>query len=142
MNDNLIVQALVTKSGWWGNEDDIYTHNVNTNCWEFYCDTNNVTRTIIINQEVMNVLIESDAVRIIKSYSIEDLVEMNNKLMLQIAKIEDTLNDAINNANQIRSNAVNEYSIGIEKECVKVEAETVYHNLLTLATEIKKIINE
>lgn len=67
--------------------------------------------------------------------------EMTNS-DLKLKKIADTIEKLILTYDNDHKNLMEEYNNGNVQTCVKVEAETVYTNLIKVLNKIKEIVNE
>lgn len=94
-------------------------------------------RSMAMDEEYANKLVEDGKLTVLENEE-EDFCENCNKIL----KIDQFCDDMIEQYNNDYDDMMNKYNEGEVPPCVKVEAETVYFNLVKLLKEIKNIINE
>ena len=111
------------------NEEGLFELNVESDCSDCYS-----SRSICISSDIANTLA-------IAGY----LEEFEEKVICPIAKLNEVSNFVETKIEQYTEDheaLTAQYNEGDVPACVKVEADTVYFNLIKVLNKIKEIINE
>ena len=111
------------------NEEGLFELNVESDCSDCYS-----SRSICISSDIANTLA-------IAGY----LEEFEEKVICPIAKLNEVSNFVETKIEQYTEDheaLTAQYNEGDVPPCVKVEADTVYFNLIKVLNKIKEIINE
>ena len=111
------------------NEEGIFELVVECNCDDCHC-----SRSICISSDIADTLATAGY-----------LEEFEEEVKCPIAKLNEVLNFVETKIEQYTEDheaLLEQYNEGDVPQCVKVEADTVYFNLLKVLNKIKDIINE
>ena len=111
------------------NEEGLFELSVECNCDDCYC-----SRNICISSDIADTLATAGY-----------LEEFEEEVKCPIAKINEVLNFVETKIEQYTEDheaLTVQYNEGDVPQCVKVEADTVYFNLIKVLNKIKDIINE
>ena len=111
------------------NEEGLFELNVECDCTDCHC-----SRSICISSDIANTLA-------LAGY----LEEFEEKVICPIAKLNEVSNFVETKIEQYTEDheaLTAQYNEGDVPPCVKVEADTVYFNLIKVLNKIKEIINE
>lgn len=111
------------------NEEGLFELSVECNCDDCYC-----SRNICISSDIADTLATAGY-----------LEEFEEEVRCPIAKLNEVLNFVETKIEQYTEDheaLTAQYNEGDVPQCVKVEADTVYFNLIKVLNKIKDIINE
>ena len=111
------------------NEEGLFELSVECNCDDCYC-----SRNICISSDIADTLATAGY-----------LEEFEEEVKCPIAKLNEVLNFVETKIEQYTEDheaLTAQYNEGDVPQCVKVEADTVYFNLIKVLNKIKDIINE
>ena len=111
------------------NEEGLFELSVECNCDDCYC-----SRNICISSDIADTLATAGY-----------LEEFEEEVKCPIAKLNEVLNFVETKIEQYTEDheaLTVQYNEGDVPQCVKVEADTVYFNLIKVLNKIKDIINE
>lgn len=113
------------------NEEGLFELSMECNCDDCYC-----SRNICISSDIADTLATAGY--------LEEAVEMTS-VSIAKDKLEEVLNFIDEKIEQYTADheaLTSQYNEGDVPQCVKVEADTVYFNLIKVLNKIKEIINE
>ena len=113
------------------NEEGLFELSVECNCDDCYC-----SRNVCISSDIADTLAHAGY--------LEEAVEMTS-VSIAKDKLEEVLNFVEEKIEQYTADheaLTAQYNEGDIPQCVKVEADTVYFNLIKVLNKIKEIINE
>lgn len=113
------------------NEEGLFELNVECDCADCYC-----SRSVCISSDIADTLATAGY--------LEEAVEMT-PVSIAKDKLEEVLNFIEEKIEQYTADheaLTAQYNEGDVPQCVKVEADTVYFNLIKVLNKIKEIINE
>lgn len=110
------------------NEEGLFELNVECDCADMYC-----SRSICISADIANTLVSAEF--------LEEFEEVEADC-LKVVKVLEFCNEKIDQYTADHEALIAQYNEGEVPQCVKVEADTVYFNLIKVLNKIKDIINE
>lgn len=111
------------------NEEGLFELSVECNCDDCHC-----SRNVCISSDIADTLAHAGY-----------LEEFEEEVICPIAKLNEVLNFVETKIEQYTEDheaLTAQYNEGDVPQCVKVEADTVYFNLIKVLTKIKEIIHE
>ena len=113
------------------NEEGLFELSVECNCDDCYC-----SRNICISSDIANTLATAGYLE--EFEEVEPICPSEEKLEEVLSFID----EKIEQYEQDHEALVAQYNEGDVPQCVKVEADTVYFNLIKVLNKIKEIIHE
>lgn len=110
------------------NEEGLFELSVECDCDDMYC-----SRSICISSDIANTLVSAEY--------LEELEEVEADCT-KVVKVLEFCNEKIEQYTADHEALIAQYNEGEVPQCVKVEADTVYFNLIKVLNKIKDIINE
>lgn len=110
------------------NEEGLFELNVECDCDDMYC-----SRSICISSDIANTLVSAEY--------LEELEEVEADCA-KVVKVLEFCNEKIEQYTADHEALIAQYNEGEVPQCVKVEADTVYFNLIKVLNKIKDIVNE
>lgn len=110
------------------NEEGLFELSVECNCDDCYC-----SRNICISSDIADTLVSAEYLEEFEEVEAEDA---------RIVKVLEFCNEKIEQYTADHEALTEQYNEGDVPQCVKVEADTVYFNLIKVLNKIKEIINE
>lgn len=110
------------------NEEGLFELSVECDCADMYC-----SRSICISADIANTLVSAEFLEEFEEVEPEDA---------RIVKVLGFCNEKIEQYTADHEALIAQYNEGEVPQCVKVEADTVYFNLIKVLNKIKDIINE
>ena len=110
------------------NEEGLFELSVECDCADMYC-----SRFICISADIANTLVSAEFLEEFEEVEPEDA---------RIVKVLGFCNEKIEQYTADHEALIAQYNEGEVPQCVKVEADTVYFNLIKVLNKIKDIINE
>ena len=110
------------------NEEGLFELSVECDCNDMYC-----SRSICISADIANTLVSAEFLEEFEEVEEEDA---------RIVKVLEFCDEKIEQYTADHEALVAQYNEGEVPQCVKVEADTVYFNLIKVLNKIKDIINE
>lgn len=110
------------------NEEGLFELSVECDCADMYC-----SRSICISADIANTLVSAEFLEEFEEVEPEDA---------RIVKVLKFCNEKIEQYTADHEALIAQYNEGEVPQCVKVEADTVYFNLIKVLNKIKDIINE
>lgn len=110
------------------NEEGLFELNVECDCADMYC-----SRSICISADIASTLVSAEFLEEFEEVEEEDA---------RIVKVLEFCNEKIEQYTADHEALITQYNEGEVPQCVKVEADTVYFNLIKILNKIKDIINE
>lgn len=110
------------------NEEGLFELSVECDCADMYC-----SRSICISADIANTLVSAEFLEEFEEVEEEDA---------RIVKVLGFCNEKIEQYTADHEALIAQYNEGEVPQCVKVEADTVYFNLIKVLNKIKDIINE
>ena len=117
------------------NEEGLLELSVECDCDDCYC-----SRTICISADVANTLVHAGHLEEIEEHTWRN--EIVSECEMRLAKVADFVDEKIEQYTADHEALTAQYNEGDVPQCVKVEADTVYFNLIKVLNKIKEIINE
>ena len=111
------------------NEEGLFELSVECNCDDCHC-----SRNVCISSDIADTLVHAGY-----------LEEFEEEVICPIAKLNEVLNFVETKIEQYTEDheaLTAQYNEGDLPQCVKIEADTVYFNLIKVLNKIKEIINE
>lgn len=112
---------------------DVLEFNEETELYSFDINEENNSRYMAMDEECAESFVESGMLL---------CSDDENKWETKLKRVHSAIDTLLAQYKKDNEDMLEEYSIGSIPTCVKVEAETVYHNLTTVLNKIKSIINE
>lgn len=110
------------------NEEGLFELSVECDCADMYC-----SRSICISADIANTLVSAKF--------LEEFEEVDADCV-KVVKVLEFCNEKIEQYTADHETLIAQYNEGEVPQCVKVEADTVYFNLIKVLNKIKDIINE
>lgn len=110
------------------NEEGLFELSVECDCNDMYC-----SRSICISSDIADTLISAEYLEEFEEMEAEDA---------RIVKVLEFCEEKIEQYTADHEALTAQYNEGEVPQCVKVEADTVYFNLIKILNKIKDIINE
>lgn len=110
------------------NEEGLFELSVECDCADMYC-----SRSICISADIANTLVSAEFLEEFEEVEEEDA---------RIVKVLEFCNEKIEQYTADHEALIAQYNEGEVPQCVKVEADTVYFNLIKVLNKIKDTINE
>jgi len=110
------------------NEEGLFELSVECDCADMYC-----SRSICISADIANTLVSAEF--------LEEFEEVDADCV-KVVKVLEFCNEKIEQYTADHEALIAQYNEGEVPQCVKVEADTVYFNLIKVLNKIKDIINE
>lgn len=110
------------------NEEGLFELSVECDCADMYC-----SRSICISADIANTLVSAEFLEEFEEVEEEDA---------RIVKVLEFCDEKIEQYTADHEALVAQYNEGEVPQCVKVEADTVYFNLIKVLNKVKEIINE
>ena len=110
------------------NEEGLFELSVECDCADMYC-----SRSICISADIANTLVSAEF--------LEEFEEVDADCV-KVVKVLGFCNEKIEQYTVDHEALIAQYNEGEVPQCVKVEADTVYFNLIKVLNKIKDIINE
>lgn len=110
------------------NEEGLFELSVECDCNDMYC-----SRSICISSDIANTLAHAGYLEEFEEMEAEDA---------RIVKVLEFCEEKIEQYTADHEALTAQYNEGEVPQCVKVEADTVYFNLIKILNKIKDIINE
>ena len=110
------------------NEEGLFELSVECDCADMYC-----SRSICISADIANTLVSAEF--------LEEFEEVDADC-IKVVKVLEFCNEKIEQYTADHEALIAQYNEGEVPQCVKVEADTVYFNLIKVLNKIKDIINE
>lgn len=117
------------------NEEGLFELSVECNCDDCYC-----SRSICISSDIANTLAHAGYLEEFEERTWQN--EIVSEVEMRLAKVADFVDEKIEQYEQDHEALVAQYNEGDVPQCVKVEADTVYFNLIKVLNKIKEIIHE
>jgi hypothetical protein len=112
------------------NEEGLFELSMECNCDDCYC-----SRNICISSDIADTLASA-------GYLEEFEEEVNEPYINKVEEVLDFVEEKIEQYTADHEALTAQYNEGDVPQCVKVEADTVYFNLIKVLNKIKEIINE
>ena len=110
------------------NEEGLFELSVECNCNDMYC-----SRSICISSDIANTLVSAEYLEEFEEVEAEDA---------RIVRVLEFCDEKIEQYTADHEALTAQYNEGEVPQCVKVEADTVYFNLIKVLNKVKEIINE
>ena len=110
------------------NEEGLFELSVECDCADMYC-----SRSICISADIASTLVSAEYLEEFEEVEAEDA---------RIVKVLEFCDEKIEQYTADHEALISQYNEGEVPQCVKVEADTVYFNLIKVLNKIKEIINE
>ena len=110
------------------NEEGLFELSVECDCNDMYC-----SRSICISSDIADTLVSAEYLEEFEEVEAEDA---------RIVKVLEFCEEKIEQYTADHEALTAQYNEGEVPQCVKVEADTVYFNLIKILNKIKDIINE
>lgn len=110
------------------NEEGLFELSVECDCNDMYC-----SRSICISSDIADTLVSAEYLEEFEEMEAEDA---------RIVKVLEFCEEKIEQYTADHEALTAQYNEGEVPQCVKVEADTVYFNLIKILNKIKDIINE
>lgn len=110
------------------NKEGLFELSVECNCDDCYC-----SRNICISSDIADTLVSAEYLEEFEEVEAEDA---------RIVKVLEFCNEKIEQYTADHEALTEQYNEGDVPQCVKVEADTVYFNLIKVLNKVKEIINE
>lgn len=110
------------------NEEGLFELSVECDCNDMYC-----SRSICISSDIADTLVSAEYLEEFEEMEAEDA---------RIVKVLEFCKEKIEQYTADHEALTAQYNEGEVPQCVKVEADTVYFNLIKILNKIKDIINE
>ena len=110
------------------NEEGLFELSVECNCDDCYC-----SRNICISSDIADTLVSAEYLEEFEEVEAEDA---------RIVKVLEFCNEKIEQYTADHEALTEQYNEGDVPQCIKVEADTVYFNLIKVLNKVKEIINE
>lgn len=110
------------------NEEGLFELSVECNCDDCYC-----SRNICISSDIADTLVSAEYLEEFEEVEADDA---------RIVKVLEFCNEKIEQYTTDHEALTEQYNEGDVPQCVKVEADTVYFNLIKVLNKIKEIIHE
>lgn len=110
------------------NEEGLFELSVECDCADMYC-----SRSICISADIASTLVSAEFLEEFEEVEEEDA---------RIVKVLEFCDEKIEQYTADHEALIAQYNEGEVPQCVKVEADTVYFNLIKVLNKIKDIINE
>ena len=110
------------------NEEGLFELSVECDCADMYC-----SRSICISADIANTLVSAE---------FQEEFEEVDADCVKVVKVLEFCNEKIEQYTADHEALIAQYNEGEVPQCVKVEADTVYFNLIKVLNKIKDIINE
>lgn len=114
------------------NEEGLFELNVECDCSDCYS-----SRSICISSDIAATL---ESAGYLEKLTVND--EIVNECEMRLAKVMDFIDEKLEQYTADHEALEAQYNEGDVPQCVKVEADTVYFNLIKVLNKIKEIINE
>ena len=115
------------------NEEGLFELSMECNCDDCYC-----SRNICISSDIADTLATAGYLEEFEEDEVTPTCPSEEKLEAVLAFIEEKLEQYASDHEALTA----QYNEGDVPQCVKVEADTVYFNLIKVLNKIKEIINE
>lgn len=113
------------------NEEGLFELSVECDCADMYC-----SRSICISSDIANTLASAEFLE--EFEECEPICPSEEKLQEVLNFIEEKIEQYTSDHEALTA----QYDEGEVPQCVKVEADTVYFNLIKVLNKVKEIINE
>ena len=110
------------------NEEGLFELSVECDCNDMYC-----SRSICISSDIADTLVSAEYLEEFEEVETEDA---------RVVKVLEFCEEKIEQYTADHEALTAQYNEGEVPQCVKVEADTVYFNLIKILNKIKDIINE
>lgn len=110
------------------NEEGLFELSVECDCADMYC-----SRSICVSADIASTLVSAEFLEEFEEVEEEDA---------RIVKVLEFCDEKIEQYTADHEALIAQYNEGEVPQCVKVEADTVYFNLIKVLNKIKDIINE
>lgn len=117
------------------NEEGLFELSVECDCNDMYC-----SRSICISADIASTLVSAEYLEEFEEHTWQN--EIVSEIEMRLAKVADFVDEKLEQYEQDHEALVAQYNEGEVPQCVKVEADTVYFNLIKVLNKIKEIINE
>lgn len=117
------------------NEEGLFELCVECDCSDCYS-----VRSICISSDVADTLLSAGYLEKIEEHTWQN--EIVSECEMRLAKVMDFVDEKIEQYTADHDSLIEQYNEGDVPPCVKVEADTVYFNLIKVLNKIKEIINE
>ena len=117
------------------NEEGLFELSVECNCDDCYC-----SRNICISSDIADTLAHAGYLEEFEEHTWQN--EIVSEVEMRLAKIADFVDEKLEQYEQDHEALIAQYNEGDVPQCVKVEADTVYFNLIKVLNKIKEIIHE
>lgn len=117
------------------NEEGLFELNVECDCADVYC-----SRSICISADIANTLVSAEFLEEFEEHTWQN--EIVSEIEMRLAKVADFVDEKIEQYTADHEALIAQYNEGEVPQCVKVEADTVYFNLIKVLNKIKEIIHE
>ena len=114
------------------NEEGLFELNVECDCSDCYS-----SRSICISSDIAATL---ESAGYLEKLTVND--EIVNECEMRLAKVMDFIDEKLEQYTADHEALEAQYNEGDVPQCVKVEADTVYFNLIKVLNKIKEIIHE
>ena len=113
------------------NEEGLFELSVECDCADMYC-----SRSICISADIANTLVSSEY---LEEFEECEVTCPSEEKLQKVSKHVDELLERYASDHEA---LIAQYNEGEVPQCVKVEADTVYFNLIKVLNNIKELINE
>ena len=117
------------------NEEGIFELVVECNCDDCHC-----SRSICISSDIADTLATAGYLEEFEEHTWQN--EIVAECEMRLSKVADFVDEKIEQYTADHEALTAQYNEGDVPQCVKVEADTVYFNLIKVLNKIKEIINE
>lgn len=117
------------------NEEGLFELSVECNCDDCYC-----SRSVCISADIADTLAHAGYLEEFEEHTWQN--EIVSEIEMKLAKLADFVDEKIEQYEQDHEALIAQYNEGDVPQCVKVEADTVYFNLIKVLNKIKEIIHE
>lgn len=113
------------------NEEGLFELSVECDCDDMYC-----SRSICISADIANTLVSSEYLEELEECEVTCPSEE------KLQKVSKHVDELLERYASDHEALIAQYNEGEVPQCVKVEADTVYFNLIKVLNNIKELINE
>lgn len=117
------------------NEEGLFELNVECDCNDCYS-----SRSICISSDIADTLALAGYLEEFEEHTWQN--EIVSECEMRLAKVADFVDEKIEQYTSDHEALTEQYNEGDVPQCVKVEADTVYFNLIKVLNKIKEIIHE
>ena len=116
------------------NEEGLFELSVECDCNDMYC-----SRSICISSDIANTLVSAE---FLEEFDQDEEDRKYNEFEERLISVSAFVDEKLEQYEQDHEALIAQYNEGEVPQCVKVEADTVYFNLIKVLNKIKEIINE